>query len=83
MLIMETQGCSDMTEIETETKTEETASRTQRFAEWLMKRDERRQEKETSLEGLMKFNIFLSVLTLVSVSGAAALDYAMIAWLWV
>ncbi|NNM22804.1 MAG: hypothetical protein HKO54_04555, partial [Flavobacteriaceae bacterium] len=51
-------------------KTEETASRTQRFAEWLMKRDERRQEKETSLEGLMKFNIFLSTLTLVSVAGA-------------
>ncbi|NNM22798.1 MAG: hypothetical protein HKO54_04525, partial [Flavobacteriaceae bacterium] len=55
----------------------------QRFAEWLMKRDERRQEKETSLEGLMKFNIFLSTLTLVSVAGATALDYAMIAWLWV
>ena len=71
-------------EIETETKTEETtASRTQRFAEWLMKRDERRQEKETSLEGLMKFNLFLSALTLVSVAGSTALDYAMIAWLWV
>ncbi len=72
-----------MTEIETETKNEETASRTQRFAEWLMKRDERRQEKEISLEGLMKFNIFLSTITLVSVAGATALDYAMIAWLWV
>ena len=80
---METQGCSDMTETETKTKTEETASRTQRFAEWLMKRDERRQEKETSLEGLMKFNLFLSSLTLVAVAGATALDYAMIAWLWV
>ena len=62
---------------------EKSASRTQRFAEWLMKRDERRQEKETSLEGLMKFNIFLSTITLVSVAGATALDYAMIAWLWV
>jgi len=74
-----------MTETETETVIEEskTATRTQRFAEWLMKRDERRQEKETSLEGLMKFNIFLSTLTLVSVAGATALDYAMIAWLWV
>ena len=72
-------------EPETETAIEEskTTSRTQRFAEWLMKRDERRQEKETSLEGLMKFNIFLSTLTLVSVAGATALDYAMIAWLWV
>ena len=72
-------------EPESETAIEEskTTSRTQRFAEWLMKRDERRQEKETSLEGLMKFNIFLSTLTLVSVAGATALDYAMIAWLWV
>ena len=74
-----------MTETETETviKESKSATRTQRFAEWLMKRDERRQEKETSLEGLMKFNIFLSTLTLVSVAGATALDYAMIAWLWV
>lgn len=74
-----------MTETETETAIEEskTTTRTQRFAEWLMARDERRQEKETSLEGLMKFNIFLSTLTLVSVAGATALDYAMIAWLWV
>ena len=74
-----------MTETETETVIEEskTATRTQRFAEWLMKRDERRQEKETSLEGLMKFNLFLSSLTLVAVAGATALDYAMIAWLWV
>ena len=72
-------------EPESETAIEEskTTSRTQRFAESLMKRDERRQEKETSLEGLMKFNIFLSTLTLVSVAGATALDYAMIAWLWV
>jgi len=74
-----------MTETETKTVIDEskTTSKTARFAEWLMKRDERRQEKETSLEGLMKFNIFLSTLTLVSVAGATALDYAMIAWLWV
>ena len=74
-----------MIETETKTKTEElkTATKTQRFAEWLMARDERRAEKETSLEGLMKFNIFLSTITLVSVAGATALDYAMIAWLWV
>ena len=74
-----------MTETETEIAIEEskTTTRTQRFAEWLMARDEKRQEKKTSLEGLMKFNIFLSTLTLVSVAGATALDYAMIAWLWV
>jgi hypothetical protein len=72
-----------MTETETVIEESKSATRTQRFAEWLMKRDEKRQEKETSLEGLMKFNIFLSTLTLVSVAGATALDYAMIAWLWV
>jgi len=46
-----------MTETETEIAIEEskTTTRTQRFAEWLMARDEKRQEKETSLEGLMKF----------------------------
>jgi hypothetical protein len=67
---------------ESETPIEEKKTATAKFAEWLMKRDERRQEKESNLEGLMKFNIFLSVLTLVSVSGAVALDYAMTAWIW-
>ena len=72
-----------MTE-ETATKTEEeTQTRTARFAQWLMDRDAKREQKESNLEGLMKFNIFLSTLTLVSVAGATALDYAMIAWLWV
>ena len=67
-----------------ESKTEDLPqSRTARFAQWLMDRDAKREEKESNLEGLMKFNIFLSTLTLVSVAGATALDYAMIAWLWV
>ena len=61
---------------------EEKKTATAKFAEWLMKRDERRQEKESNLEGLMKFNIFLSTITLVSVAGATALDYAMTAWIW-
>ena len=68
---------------ESENPIEEKKTATAKFAEWLMRRDERRQEKETNLEGLMKFNIFLSTITLVSVAGATALDYAMIAWLWV
>ena len=72
-----------MTETEIAIEEKKTATRTQRFAEWLMKREEAREEKESNLEGLMKFNIFLSTLTLVSVAGATALDYAMIAWLWV
>ena len=62
---------------------EEKKTATTKFAEWLMARQEKKEAKETSLEGLMKFNIFLSTLTLVSVAGATALDYAMIAWLWV
>ena len=51
-----------MTETETETENpiEEKKTATAKFAEWLMKRDERRQEKESNLEGLMKFNTFLS-----------------------
>jgi len=56
-----------MTETETVIEESKTATRTQRFAEWLMARDERRAEKETSLEGLMKFNIFLSTITLVRI----------------
>lgn len=67
---------------ENETKSEDRPSRTTRFAEWLMAREERRQEKESNLEGMLKFNIFLSALTLVSVAGASALDYAIAAWIW-
>ena len=67
---------------ESENPIEEKKTATAKFAEWLMKRDERRQEKESNLEGLMKFNIFLSTITLVSVAGATALDYALTAWIW-
>jgi len=70
------------TEIAIEESKTEQQSRTAKFAQWLMDRDAKREEKESNLEGLMKFNIFLSVLTLVSVSGAVALDYAMTAWIW-
>lgn len=72
-----------MTETETETKTEDKPSRTARFAEWLMARDERRQEKESNLEGLMKLNVFLSVAILVSVAGTSAANYALMAWAWI
>jgi len=72
-----------MTNEETPIEESKSESRTARFAQWLMDRDAKREEKESNLEGLMKFNVFLSALTLVSVAGATALDYAMIAWLWV
>ena len=45
------------------------SSRTQRFAEWLMAREERRQEKESNLEGLVRLNVLVSFLTLGLVGG--------------
>ena len=55
------------------TQDEETSitasSRTQRFAEWLMKREEARAEKESNLEGLVKLNVIVSFLTLGLVGG--------------
>lgn len=65
-------------EIEEETK----ETRTARFAQWLMDRESKRQDKETSLEGLMRFNIFLSTITLVGLFGTNALNYAMMAYAW-
>jgi hypothetical protein len=55
-----------------ETTVEETAvapNRTQRFASWLMEREERRQEKESNLEGLVRLNVLVSFLTLGLVGG--------------
>jgi hypothetical protein len=37
------------------------ASRTQRFATWLMEREERREEKESNLEGLVRLVSFLTL----------------------
>ena len=73
-----------MTESETvsENPIEEKKTATTKFAEWLMARQEKKEAKETSLEALMKFNIFLSTVTLVSVAGATALDYVMMAYVW-
>jgi hypothetical protein len=71
---------------ETETAIEESkkaTSRTTRFAEWLMAREERRQEKESNLEGLMKLNFLVSTATLIAVAGASTLNYLMIAWAWI
>ena len=68
---------------EEESAIEEKKTATTKFAEWLMARQEKKEAKETSLEALMKFNIFLSTLTLVSVAGATALDYAMMAYFWI
>lgn len=59
---------------ETETETEARTSKTTRFAEWLMAREERRQEKESNLEGLVKLNVMVSFLTLGLVGGFEAIQ---------
>ena len=68
---------------EEEISIEEKKTPTTKFAEWLMARAEKKEAKETSLESLMKFNVFLSIATLVSVAGATVADYVLMAWLWV
>lgn len=62
-----------MTEIDTETKTE---TRTERFAQWLMRREEARAEKETNLEGLVRLNVLVSFLTLGLVGGFETVQLA-------
>jgi hypothetical protein len=72
-----------MTEEETlefETETKET--RTARFAQWLMDREAKRQDKESNVESLIRFNIFLSTVTIVGLFGQAALNYALMAYAW-
>lgn len=64
---------SDETKIETELKAE---TRTTRFANWLMEREERRQEKESNLESLVKWNVLISFLTLAMVGGFEAAQTA-------
>lgn len=52
------------------------SSKTQRFAEWLMRREEARAEKESNLEGLVKLNLIASFLTLAMVGGFEAVRAA-------
>jgi hypothetical protein len=57
---------------------EEVKSRTriERFAQWLMTREERRGEKETNLDTLVKLNVLVSFLTLAMVGGIDAVRAA-------
>jgi len=57
---------------------EEVKSRTriERFAQWLMTREERREEKETNLDTLVKLNVLVSFLTLAMVGGIDAVRAA-------
>lgn len=52
------------------------SSKTQRFAEWLMRREEARAEKESNLEGLIRLNVLVSFLTLGLVGGFTAVQTA-------
>ena len=51
-------------------------TKTERFATWLMTREERRQEKESNLEGLVKMNMLVSFLTLGLVGGFETVQLA-------
>ena len=51
------------------TETETKPTRQQRFAQWLMDREEKREEKESSLEGMVRLNVLVSFLTLGLVGG--------------
>ena len=61
-----------------ETPIEETKAptKTERFAQWLMTREERRQEKESNLEGLVRLNVLVSILTLGLVGGFETVQLA-------
>jgi len=63
---------SEETPIE-ETKT---VTKTERFATWLMTREERRQEKESNLESLIRLNVLVSFLTLGLVGGFETVQLA-------
>ena len=52
------------------------SSKTQRFAEWLMRREEARAEKESNLEGLVRLNVLVSFLTLGLVGGFETVQLA-------
>ena len=58
-----------MTGSEFETENAAAPNRTQRFAQWLMEREERREAKESNLEGLVRLNVLVSFLTLGLVGG--------------
>lgn len=55
---------------------ERSPNRTERFAQWLMDRESRRQEKESNLEGMVRLNVIVSFLTLGLVGGFEAVQIA-------
>lgn len=51
-------------------------TKTERFAQWLMRREEARAEKESNLEGLVRLNVLVSFLTLGLVGGFETVQLA-------
>ena len=51
-------------------------TKTERFAQWLMTREERRAEKESNLEGFVRLNVLVSFLTLGLVGGFETVQLA-------
>ena len=51
-------------------------TRTTRFAEWLMTREERRAARDTNIEAMVKLNVIVSFLTLGMVGGFSAVQAA-------
>lgn len=72
-----TDSGNDQAQLSPDSGSDHSGSRTQRFAEWLMKREERRAEKESNLEGLIKMNLFVSFLTLGVVGGFESVRMAL------
>lgn len=58
-------------------ESESKQTKTQRFATWLMAREENRADKETNLEALIKMNLIVSFLTLGLVGGFEAVRAAL------
>ena len=65
-----------MTSDEIPIEESKSATKTERFAQWLMTREERRSEKESNLEGLVKMNMLVSFLTLGLVGGFETVQLA-------
>ena len=65
-----------MTDDATEFNNNVQSTRTARFAQWLMDREESREKKESSLEGLIKLNVLVSFLTLGLVGGFETVQLA-------
>lgn len=64
----------EVPEIDDDATAARAATRTEKFAQWLMTREERRQEKESNLEGLVRLNVMVSFLTLGLVGGFEAVQ---------